>query len=80
MVDSGRTVLVIEHDLDLIAGADHVIDLGPEGGHDGGRVQFTGTVADLIRTDTHTGTYLRNRLNGRGPTSKPFKTPSHGTA
>ncbi|WP_324653346.1 ATP-binding cassette domain-containing protein [Georgenia sp. H159] len=64
MVDDGRTVVVIEHDLDVIAGADHVIDLGPEGGHDGGRVQFTGTVAELLRTETHTGRYLRERLAG----------------
>jgi len=62
MVDDGRTVVVIEHDLDVIAGADHVIDLGPEGGHDGGRVQFTGTVAELLATDTHTGRYLRERV------------------
>ncbi len=61
MVDDGRTVIVIEHDLDVIAAADHVIDLGPEGGHDGGRVQFTGPVAALLATDTHTGRYLRAR-------------------
>lgn len=63
MVDDGRTVIVIEHDLDVIAGADHVIDLGPEGGHDGGRVQFTGTVAELLETDTHTGRFLRARVD-----------------
>ncbi|MGC0272633.1 ATP-binding cassette domain-containing protein [Pseudactinotalea sp. Z1739] len=62
MVDDGRTIVVIEHDLDIVAGADHVIDLGPEGGHDGGRVQFTGPVPYLARTDTHTGRYLRARL------------------
>lgn len=66
LVDDGRTVVVIEHDLDIIAGADHVIDLGPEGGHDGGRVLFTGPVSDLVRTDTHTGRYLRDRL-AQGP-------------
>lgn len=64
LVDERRTVIVIEHDLDVIAAADHVIDLGPEGGHDGGRIQFTGTVHDLAETPTHTGTYLRSRLNG----------------
>ncbi len=62
LVDDGRTVVVIEHDLDIVAGADHVIDLGPEGGHDGGRVQFTGPVAELVRSDTHTGRYLRARV------------------
>lgn len=66
LVDDGRTVVVTEHDLDIIAGADHVIDLGPEGGHDGGRVLFTGPVSDLVRTDTHTGRYLRDRL-AQGP-------------
>ncbi len=59
MVDAGRTVVVIEHDLAVIRAADHVIDLGPDGGHDGGRVQFTGTVADLIDSATHTGGALR---------------------
>lgn len=61
MVDDGRTVIVIEHDLDVIASADHVIDLGPEGGHQGGRVQFTGPPAELIGTETHTGRHLRAR-------------------
>lgn len=62
LVDEGRTLVVIEHDLDVIADADHFIDLGPEGGHDGGHVQFTGTVTDLLQTDTHTGRYLRQHL------------------
>ncbi|WP_205353004.1 ATP-binding cassette domain-containing protein [Janibacter anophelis] len=62
MVDDGRTVVVIEHDLDVIAAADHVIDLGPEGGHDGGLVQFTGSVAELVESDTHTGRHLAARL------------------
>lgn len=61
MVDDGRTVIVIEHDLDVVGHADHVIDLGPDGGHHGGTVQFTGTVPELLRTDTHTGRYLRGR-------------------
>ena len=65
MVDDGRTVVVIEHDLDVVAAADHVIDLGPEGGHDGGRVQFTGSVAELVESDTHTGRHLAARLAGR---------------
>lgn len=62
LVDDGRTLIVIEHDLDVIAAADHVIDIGPEGGHNGGLVQFTGSVTDLITTDTHTGNYLRRHL------------------
>lgn len=61
MVDAGRTVVVVEHDLDVIAAADHVIDLGPEGGHAGGAVQFSGSVGDLLATDTHTAHHLRGR-------------------
>jgi excinuclease UvrABC ATPase subunit len=63
LVDSGRTVIVVEHNLDVIARADWVIDLGPGGGHDGGRVIFEGTPADLIRADgSLTGQYLRRRI------------------
>lgn len=76
MVDTGRTVIVIEHDLDIIAGADHVIDLGPEGGHDGGRVQFTGTVGELLASDTHTGRHLvaRRLISGSPLSSGNFNT------
>lgn len=63
LVDEGRTVVVIEHDLDVIASADYVIDLGPEAGHAGGEVQFTGSPAELARTATHTGRYLAQHLS-----------------
>lgn len=62
LVDDGRTLVVIEHDLDVIAAADHLIDLGPDGGHDGGVVQFVGTVPEIVETNTHTGVYLRRHL------------------
>ena len=48
LVDAGSTVIVIEHDLDVIARADWIIDLGPGAGHDGGRVVFEGTPAQLV--------------------------------
>jgi len=57
--DRGNTVLVVEHDRDVIEGADYVIDVGPGPGHAGGRVVFQGSVEDLARADTPTGTHLR---------------------
>ncbi len=63
-VDSGRTVIVIEHNLDVVARADWVIDLGPGGGHDGGRVIFEGPPSELVRAEgSLTGEYLRRRLS-----------------
>ena len=63
LVDAGKTVIVIEHNLDVIARADWVIDLGPGGGHDGGRVIFEGTPADLVRAKgSLTGEYLARRV------------------
>jgi excinuclease UvrABC ATPase subunit len=65
LVNSGRTVVVIEHNLDIVARADWVIDLGPGAGHDGGRVVFQGTPADLARDERSlTGQHLRRRLEG----------------
>jgi excinuclease UvrABC ATPase subunit len=57
--DQGNTVLVVEHDPDVIAVADHVIDLGPGPGSDGGRILYTGDVAGLAAADTPTGRTLR---------------------
>ena len=63
LVESGRTVIVIEHNLDVVARADWVIDLGPGGGHDGGSVIFEGPPSELVRADASlTGRYLRRRL------------------
>ncbi|HET9456100.1 MAG TPA: excinuclease ABC subunit UvrA [Candidatus Limnocylindrales bacterium] len=60
LVDGGNTVVVIEHNLDVIRNADWVIDLGPEGGTKGGRLIFSGTPADLLRApDSLTAEYLR---------------------
>jgi excinuclease UvrABC ATPase subunit len=63
LVDSGRTVIVIEHNLDVVARADWVIDLGPGAGHDGGRVIFEGPPAELVRAKgSLTGMHLERRL------------------
>ena len=61
LVDDGRTVVVVEHNLDVVARADWVIDLGPGAGHDGGQVVFTGPPAALADSDTLTGRHLRDR-------------------
>ncbi|MBG0823438.1 excinuclease ABC subunit UvrA [Planomonospora sp. ID91781] len=66
MVDEGNTVVVVEHHLDVVRRADWVIDLGPGGGHDGGRVVFTGTPRELAGSeDSITAEYLRRHLRSR---------------
>ena len=68
LVESGRTVIVIEHNLDVVARPDCVIDLGPGAGHDGGRVIFEGPPAELIRASgTLTGEHLRRRIEAGVP-------------
>jgi excinuclease ABC subunit A len=63
LTDQGNTVAVIEHELDLVKNADHIIDLGPEGGEGGGQVVATGTPEDTAEVDaSHTGRYLRDLL------------------
>ena len=67
LVDQGNTVIVIEHNLEVIKTADWIVDLGPEGGDKGGRVVAAGRPEDVARVDTSfTGRYLARVLNGTG--------------
>lgn len=64
LVDSGHTVVVIEHQLDVIKTADYVIDLGPEGGHNGGQIMAQGTPEEICEDfESHTGRFLQSYLN-----------------
>ncbi|GAB6090955.1 excinuclease ABC subunit UvrA [Spirochaeta dissipatitropha] len=65
LVDQGNTVILIEHNLDVIAQADYVLDLGPEGGDGGGTIVAAGTPEDIIHNKvSYTGRYLREHLHG----------------
>jgi excinuclease ABC subunit A len=64
LVDRGNTVLVIEHNLDVIKTADWIVDLGPEGGTRGGTVVAEGTPEEVAEVEaSHTGQYLKPMLN-----------------
>ena len=64
LVDRGNTVLVIEHNMDVIKVADHIIDIGPEGGDGGGKILFEGTPEELIKNkESHTAAFLKIELN-----------------
>jgi excinuclease ABC subunit A len=78
LLEGGASVLVIEHNLDMIKSADWVIDLGPEGGDKGGRVVATGTPEQVARnTQSHTGKYLARAL-ANGHKSHPHKSSANG--
>ena len=64
LVDAGNTVLVIEHNLDVIKCADYLIDMGPEGGRKGGQVLFTGTPEEMVKkkTKSYTAPFLKEEL------------------
>ncbi|MEA1932259.1 MAG: excinuclease ABC subunit UvrA [Euryarchaeota archaeon] len=83
LVDNGNSVVVVEHELDLVKNADHIVDLGPEGGEGGGEIVASGTPEDVARTEgSYTGEYLRDYLpevDMEGPRSdrrKPATVPS----
>ena len=62
LTDAGNSVVVIEHNLDVIKTADHIIDLGPEGGDGGGQVIATGTPEEIAKQNTYTGEFLKQML------------------
>jgi len=66
LVDAGNTIVIIEHNLEIIKEADYIIDLGPEGGEEGGRVVVTGSPAELLGRPnaSHTARYLKKYLKG----------------
>ena len=63
LVDNKNTVIVIEHNLDVIKNSDWIIDLGPESGINGGKVMFSGQSSDLIKLNTHTAIALKKEIN-----------------
>ena len=64
LVDKGNTVVVIEHNLDIIKTADWIIDMGPEGGDNGGNIVAAGTPEDISRNkNSYTGRYLKEMLD-----------------
>lgn len=66
LVDRGSTVILIEHNLEVISLADHILDLGPDGGDNGGKVVCVGTPEEVMQVaDSHTGTFLKKYLEGR---------------
>ena len=65
LVDRGNTVITIEHNLDVIKCADHIIDLGPEGGEGGGQILFTGRPEEIVKCkNSYTGQFLKDKLEG----------------
>jgi excinuclease UvrABC ATPase subunit len=70
--DKGNTVLVVEHDPDVIKVADHVVDIGPQAGPHGGRIVYEGSFAGLLKADTLTGQFIKQSL----PIKEKFRSPA----
>ena len=63
LVDDGHSIIVIEHNMDVIKAADWIIDIGPEGGINGGNIEFTGTPEELVKEkNNYTGKHLKHKL------------------
>lgn len=72
--DLGNTVIVVEHDEDIMRAADHIIDIGPEAGTHGGEIVFEGNYKELLKADTLTGKYLSGKMEIEVPKKRlPFK-------
>jgi excinuclease ABC subunit A len=79
LVDQGNTVVMIEHNLDVLLQADHLIDLGPEGGDRGGELVAAGTPEELaIHPSSYTGMYIQELLQRRK--RRPAPVPVRGSA
>jgi excinuclease ABC subunit A len=79
LVDLGNTVLVIEHNLDVMKTADYIIDLGPDGGDAGGEVVAVGTPEEVVQVArSYTGQFLATVLTSHGPT-RHASLPAHAT-
>ncbi len=70
--DKGNTVIVVEHDPDVIKVADHIVDVGPRAGRQGGEIVFEGSFPDLLKADTLTGQYMQRSA----PIKQTFRTPT----
>ncbi|MDR2724644.1 MAG: excinuclease ABC subunit A, partial [Candidatus Adiutrix sp.] len=79
LVDQGNTVIVIEHNLDVVKCADHIIDLGPEGGDGGGEIIAAGPPEAVARIKaSHTGRFLAKALKTRGEAPRPKRLKNGG--
>jgi excinuclease ABC subunit A len=83
LLERGQSLLVIEHNLDVIGSADWLIEMGPEGGDGGGKIVATGTPAQFVKASCHTGralaSYRRDLLGVRDAKSRPASVPSQST-